>query len=100
MSSYQLTPQAADDLFEIWSYIATDNLDSADRVEEAIYAACAVLSDTPLAGRIREDLTGLPLRFWLVQPYRNCWIVYRPETKPLQVIRILHAARNIPRILK
>ena len=100
MSSYQLTPQAADDLFEIWSYIATDDLDSADRVEEAIYAACALLSDTPLAGRIREDLTALPLRFWLVQPYRNCWIVYRPETKPLQVIRILRATRNIPSILK
>lgn len=47
--------------------------------------------DTPLAGRIREDLTALPLRFWLVQPYRNYLIVYRPETKPLQVIRIIHA---------
>jgi len=21
----------------------------------------------------------LPLRFWLVQPYRNYWIVYDPE---------------------
>jgi plasmid stabilization system protein ParE len=68
-------------------------------VEEAIHVACASLADTPLAGRIREDLTALPLRFWLVQPYRNYWIVYRPETKPLQVIRIIQAARNIPQIL-
>jgi hypothetical protein len=45
-------------------------------------------------------LTGLPLRFWLVQPYRNYWIVYDPEKKPLRVIRIIHAARNIPRTVK
>ncbi len=74
MSSYQFTPQAVDDLFEIWSYIAGDDLEAANRVEEAIHVACGFLADTPLAGRIREDLTALPLRFWLVQPYRNYWI--------------------------
>jgi len=99
MSSYQFTPQAIEDLFEIWSYIAGHDVEAASRVEEAIHAGCAFLTDTPLAGRIREDLTSLPLRFWLVQPYRNYWIVYRPETKPLQVIRIIHTARNIPQIL-
>jgi plasmid stabilization system protein ParE len=71
MSSYQFTPQAIEDLFEIWSYIAGDDLEAASRVEDAIRAGCAFLTDTPLAGRIREDLTSLPLRFWLVQPYRN-----------------------------
>ena len=63
MSSYRFTPQAIDDLFEIWSYIASDDLDAANRVEEAIHVASAFLADTPLAGRIREDLTVLPLRF-------------------------------------
>jgi len=71
MSSYQFTPQAVDDLFEIWSYIASDDVDAANRVEEGICTACAFLADTPLAGRIREDLTALPVRFWLVQPYRS-----------------------------
>jgi plasmid stabilization system protein ParE len=55
--SYQFTPQAIDDLFEIWSYIAQDSLDAANRVEEVIYQACRFLADTPLAGRIRRDLT-------------------------------------------
>ena len=100
MSSYRFTPQAIDDLFEIWSYIASDDLDAANRVEEAIHVASAFLADTPLAGRIREDLTVLPLRFWLVQPYRNYWIVYNPETKPLQVIRIIDAARDLPPLLR
>jgi plasmid stabilization system protein ParE len=100
MSSYQFTPQAVEDLFEIWCYIAGDDLDAANRVEEAIYAACATLADAPRAGSIREDLTALPLRFWLVKPYRNYWIVYNPEKKPLQVIRIIHTARNIPQVLR
>jgi len=58
MSSYQFTLQAIEDLFEIWSYIAGDDLEAASRVEEAIHAGCAFLADTPLAGRIREDLTA------------------------------------------
>ncbi len=100
MSSYQFTPQAVDDLFEIWSYIAGDDPEAANRVEEAIHAACAFVADAPLAGRVREDLTALPLRFWLVQPYRSYWVVYNSETKPLQVIRIIHAARDLPPLLR
>lgn len=36
MTRYLLTPQAFDDLFDIWSYIAQDNPAAADRVEEAV----------------------------------------------------------------
>jgi len=100
MSSYQFTPQAVEDLFEIWEYIAADDIDAANRVEAAIYDACSMLAGTPLAGHLREDLTALPLRFWVLQPYRNYWIVYDPQKKPLQVIRLIHAARNVPHLLK
>ena len=74
-------------------------MEAANRVEAAIYEGCAFLAETPLPRRVREDLTDLPLRFWLVQPYRNYWIVYDPQKKPLQVIRIVHAARNMPDVL-
>jgi plasmid stabilization system protein ParE len=53
MNSYQFTPQAVDDLFGIWSFIAKDNPSAADRVEDAIFRACDFLADSPLAGRIR-----------------------------------------------
>lgn len=99
MTEYRFTPQAVDDLFEIWNYIAEDNPDAANRVEEAVYDACAFLAQSPAAGRVREDLTVLPVCFWLVQPFRNCWIVYDPQSKPLRIIRILHPARNIASIL-
>jgi len=99
MSGYQFTPQAEDDLFEIWSYIAVENGEAANRAEDAVHVACALLVNTPLAGRLRENLTDRPVRFWLVQPFRNCWTVYRSDTKPLQIIRILHSSRNIALLL-
>jgi plasmid stabilization system protein ParE len=99
MSSYEFTSLAVDDLFEIWSYIAGDNIKAANAVEEAVHEACNLIAKAPLAGRIRTDLTLLPVRFWFVQPYRNYIIVYDPETKPIQILRVLHGARNIPSLL-
>ena len=99
MSRYQLTPQALEDLFEIWSYIARDNVEAADRVEESVHKACDMLAEGPWRGKVRKDLTSLPLRFWTVQHYPNYIVVYNPRTNPLQIIRILHGARNILAIL-
>jgi plasmid stabilization system protein ParE len=78
MSRYQFTPQAARDLLDIWNFIAQDNPRAADRVEAAVFRACDLLADSPLAGRMRKDLTSLPLRFWVVHPYSNYFIVYDP----------------------
>lgn len=50
MTQYRFTPHALSDLFEIWSYIAQDNFEAADRVEGAIYEACEMLVRSPLAG--------------------------------------------------
>ena len=99
MSRYQFTPQAIDDLLDIWSFIARDNRAAADRVEAAVYRACELLGDSPLAGTSRMELTPLPVRFWVVQPYSNYLIGYDPGKKPLQIIRILHAARDLSAIL-
>jgi len=54
------------------------------------------LAQSPLMGHLREDLTDEPVRFWSVYSYV---IVYDPETQPLQIIRILHSARDLRRIL-
>ncbi|MBM4260503.1 MAG: type II toxin-antitoxin system RelE/ParE family toxin [Deltaproteobacteria bacterium] len=60
MSDYVLTPLAKADIFEIWSYIARDNEEAADRVESAIYDACAEAAQAPLRGHTRPDLTPRP----------------------------------------
>lgn len=63
MSVYALTLLAKADIFDIWSYIADDSVDAADRVEQAIYDACAFLAEAPMLGHSRPDLTTRLLRF-------------------------------------
>lgn len=86
MSAYVLTPLAKSDVFQIWSYIAENNENTADTVEEAIYEACAFVAEAPMRGHSRPDLTRRPVRFWTLTRYPNYTLVYRPETAPLQVI--------------
>ncbi len=100
MSSYALTPLAKVDIFDIWSYIADDSEDIANRVEQAIYDACAFVAEAPMRGHSRSDLTSRGLRFWTLPRYPNYTVVYRPETSPLQVVAVLHGKRNLRRILK
>ena len=99
MRQYQLTPPAIDDLFEIWSYIARDSIEAANRLEIEVYKACAFLAEGPLRGAIRQDITNLPLRFWTVQAFPNYIIVYDPVSKPLRIIRLLHGSRDVLAIL-
>jgi plasmid stabilization system protein ParE len=100
VSGYRLTPSAENDLFEIWCYIARDSIDSANRVEEAIYDACTLLARSPHAGQARGDLTRRALRFWTVSPFKKYVVVYDPDTRPLRILRILHGARNIRALLQ
>ena len=89
MSGYALTSLAKADIFDIWSYIAEDSEDAAERVEQAIYDACAFVAEGPMRGHSRSDLTTRPLRFWTLARYPNYTVVYRPETVPLQIVAIL-----------
>jgi plasmid stabilization system protein ParE len=97
---FQLTPSALDNLSDIWDYIAEDNVGAANRVESAILSACHSLARHPIIGSKRTDITHLPVRFWTVTGFPNYIVVYRPETKPLQIIAVLHGKRNIKAILK
>ncbi|MGH9624447.1 MAG: type II toxin-antitoxin system RelE/ParE family toxin [Bryobacteraceae bacterium] len=100
MSRYRLTPKASADVVEIWDYIARDNTEAADRVEIAIHNACALLAYSPLIGHTRNDVTNLSVRFWTVPLYPNYVIIYDPASSPLKIIRVLHGARNMHRLLR
>ena len=88
----QLTDQAQEDLIGIWSYIADDNSDAADRLLDEIDEICNTLAEAPRAGRLREDLSP-DLRSLHVGNYV---ILYRPHGDSIIVIRVLHGARDLP----
>ncbi len=100
MSAYALTPIAKADIFEIWCYVAEDSEDAADRLEGAIYDACAFIAEAPMRGHLRPDFTSRSLRFWTLTRYPNYALVYRPDISPVQIVAVLHGKRNMRRILK
>ena len=92
---FELHPGAAQDITEIWEFIAQDNPDAAKRVREEILGTIRKLVAFPRQGHVRPDLTSRPLRFQTVREYL---IAYAPDEKPLAVIGVLHGRRN-PRII-
>lgn len=94
---YILAPEAARDLVAIWRYTKTESSEeTADRLESAIRDKIGLLARSPGVGHWRRDLTSADVRFFPVYSYL---IVYRAETKPLQVVSILHGNRDLERVL-
>lgn len=91
----QRTAQAEEDLIEIWIYIAQDNPGAADRVLDDIEQRFHALADNPLMGRLRPDIAP-ELRYFAVGSYL---ILYRTVEDEIQIIRVIHGARDLPTIL-
>ena len=89
---FALTPEARADLIDIWDYIAEDSIDAADQVVARLYDAFLRLGKTPEVGHRREDLADLRHRFWTVYSYV---IAYRWEATPVQIIAVVHGARQL-----
>jgi plasmid stabilization system protein ParE len=95
---FVLTPAAESDLFLVWSYIAKDDQVAADQIEADILAACGKVAERLDLGHFRRDLTDKPVRFFPVR--RTYLVVYDPSPKPIQILRILHGARDVLSELK
>jgi plasmid stabilization system protein ParE len=97
-SPYELTALARLDLLQAWNHLATEaSISVADRVLQDLESAILNLVAMPGIGHKRQDLTSRRLLFFRVHSYL---IVYRPETNPMRIIRVLHGARNIKAILR
>ncbi len=93
---YNISIKARDDLDSIWEYIAKNNPQAAVKVEDEILAAFAKLADNPFWGHAREDLTDEFLRFWPIYTYQ---IIYIPEPKPIEIVRVLSGYQDIMNII-
>ena len=99
MNSFVLSPEAEADIFEIWTYLATEvNVAFANQIESSLFEAFALLSGNPDLGHKRQDLTNISVLFYRAFPYQYM-IIYGLKT-PLEIVALLHAKRNIKKILK
>ncbi|GAC1474135.1 MAG: type II toxin-antitoxin system RelE/ParE family toxin [Isosphaeraceae bacterium] len=83
--------RAEADLVDILVYLRARDQNASDRFETEFEARCHVLAQFPLIGRSREDLAR-SLRSSVVSPYV---IFYRPREDGIEIIRVLHGARDL-----
>jgi toxin ParE1/3/4 len=93
MSRVFYRARAAADLREIRVYIAADNPAAADRLLDKLEKACATLAAFPASGQARPDL-GKDLRY---RPVENYVILYCIAEDGVDIVRIMHGARNFER---
>jgi toxin ParE1/3/4 len=95
--NFVFAPEAEADALDIWQHIADqDSARAADRVIARIYDECRKVGEMPGMGHYREDLLDRRHRFHGVWSYL---VVYRWEKKPIQVIAIVHGARDLDAFL-
>jgi toxin ParE1/3/4 len=86
--------KAQADLLEIWLYIADRDVRAADRVLDEIERVWRLISTHPKMGRERPDI--LPgMRSFGVMSWT---IFYRIEADFIDIVRVLHGARDIDEI--
>jgi toxin ParE1/3/4 len=95
MAVVEWKEQAEEDLIDIWSYIAQDNPQAADDLLDEIDTKASKLASSPYLGAARPDIAP-ELRHSLVGRYL---ILYRVITDGIQVVRVVHGARNLPNLL-
>jgi toxin ParE1/3/4 len=87
-------PQAGADIAEIWDFIAEDSLEQADRWVDRLDEKLQLLAGQPLMGRGRPELAA-GLRS---MPFGRYVIFYLPLGDGIDVVRILHSARDVDAI--
>ncbi|MGD9721060.1 MAG: type II toxin-antitoxin system RelE/ParE family toxin [Pirellulales bacterium] len=96
MPQVLLTRAAEEARIEIWLHIARDNSTAADNVVEEIDRRCRLCASQPLLGEGRPDL-GSELRCFPVGSYV---VIYRPLVDGIEVLLVIHGARDIPSHLR
>ena len=67
MKTFVLSPEAEEDVWSIWQYLADEAGQAvADRVETTLFAKMELLASMPGLGHWRRDLTDEPVKFFSV----------------------------------
>lgn len=94
MKPVRLRPRAREDIEDIWRFVARDSVERADRLVDDLTARFALIAADPEMGAERADLADGLRHF----PCGRYIIFYTPEDEGPVVERVLHGARDLPRL--
>jgi plasmid stabilization system protein ParE len=89
--NFIIAPEAADDLSEIYDYIAKDSLQAADQELDRLLTAIQRIANGELDGPPVQLIRGRPAYGWSVRPYR---IYYERIAGQTHILRVYHGARR------
>ncbi|MBI5440719.1 MAG: type II toxin-antitoxin system RelE/ParE family toxin [Deltaproteobacteria bacterium] len=102
MKPVRVRPRADREIDDHAGYIAKDYLEAALRFLDAVQAAFDRIGERPSIGSPRY--AHLPimenLRVWAVPDFENYLVFYVERDDYVDVLRVLHAARDIPSALQ
>jgi toxin ParE1/3/4 len=101
MSEVSKRPQVIRDLIEIATYIAEDNLDASDRFLAAAEATFNQLAKMPQIGKLCQFSNPMlaGIRQQAIKGFKKYFVFYRPIDSGLEILRVIHSARDIEAIL-
>jgi toxin ParE1/3/4 len=99
MSGARLSRAAVAELSDAARRIARDNPQAARGLRVAVAAALDRLGRYPESGTARPELAAARTRFWFLPRYPYV-LVYDSEARPPLVLRVVHAARDLPALLR
>lgn len=90
-------PRVKRDILDLARYIARDNLDAGLKFFDAVEQTLLKLAEMPGMGALRgfENPKFSDVRSWSVDGFRNYLIFYRKTPGGIEVIRVIHGARDI-----
>ncbi|NJR16916.1 MAG: type II toxin-antitoxin system RelE/ParE family toxin [Calothrix sp. CSU_2_0] len=91
MSRVIRRPEAKTDLKEIWKYIATQDKERADNFLRVLNETLQKIAHHPFMGKERPEIMEEIRSF----PFKNYVIFYRPLDDGIELVRILHGARDV-----
>jgi len=95
-----LDPEADQDIEDEFNYLADHNTEAAFRFLKALDTTFEALAEMPRMGSPRQfknpQLVGV--RMWPIQGFPNLLVFYLTTAESVQMLRLLHGARNIEKI--
>jgi toxin ParE1/3/4 len=97
-----IRPAADADIDGQAAYIARNSPATALRFYTAAEATFAMLAQNPFLGSSACILhpQAADLRLWKIKGFKNHVILYRPTDTGIEVVRVLHAARDLQQIIE
>ncbi|HVC95970.1 MAG TPA: type II toxin-antitoxin system RelE/ParE family toxin [Pirellulales bacterium] len=96
----EFRPLARADLIECAQYVGQVNPDVGERFRAAVDGLCAQIVANPSLGQVVEAPTGTnQIRVRSVPGFRSYLVLYRVAEDRIDVVRVLHAARDWQHLL-